>query len=130
MILGATICKYGVTIARTIAGLLMYILAQDGPDDTCAEGGHTQRAAMLCLGSRCAPVASPAPTSPRPPGRLVARAVSISWLCALLGGGLSVAQLQTDVMIHVGFFPLAQSLFPPSPEESPFAFFSAQAFNF
>lgn len=77
MVLGATIYKYGVTIATTITGLLMLIMAQAGPDNTCADAGHTQRAAILFFGSRDALVSSLEPTSPGPLGRLVARAVSI-----------------------------------------------------
>lgn len=77
VVLGATIYKYGVTIATIIIGLLMLIMAQAGPDNTCADAGHTQRAAILFLGSRDALVSSLDPTSPGPLGRLVAGEVSI-----------------------------------------------------
>lgn len=60
---GATICKYGVTI--TIAGRLMLILAPLGPDNTCTHMGHTPSEGHAISWSQLCFSFIPGPNQPR-----------------------------------------------------------------
>lgn len=106
LIIGSTICNYGMTVA--IIGQLMLILTHVGPHNTCTAAGQLQRGALPSLDPRCAPVSSMAQTSLGVPWGIIALAACISLAaCSSCWVTFSGTAADRQCVAHAFYFSLA-----------------------